>query len=104
MASTPESKVKKQIRQILDEHGVYYTQTVTGGYGASGPLDFACSVPPRGLYLGIEAKSIKTAYGRRGATELQKENMRRINLTGAPTLVIDETNIHTLKGFLQCLK
>lgn len=103
MAETPESKVKKKIRAILDAEGVYYVQPVTGGFGRNGPLDFGCSVPPFGRYLGIEAKSIYTKYGRKGATELQKEHIEAINKTGATTLVIDENNIHTLHEELKCL-
>ncbi len=42
MAATPEAKVKKQIRAILDEHGVYYAMPIGTGYGNSGVPDFLC--------------------------------------------------------------
>jgi hypothetical protein len=102
VAKTPEAKVKEKIRDVLDSMGIYYTQTVTGGYGVSGPLDFSCSMPPGGRYLGIEAKSVHTAYGRKGMTMLQQEHFRRILASGASALVIDENNIDQLQELIEC--
>jgi dsRNA-specific ribonuclease len=39
MAITPEGKVKKRVRQILDAHNAYYFMPVQTGYGSAG-LDF----------------------------------------------------------------
>ena len=32
MANTPESKVKKRVKEVLDELGAYYFMPATGGY------------------------------------------------------------------------
>ena len=40
---TPEGRVKKNIKRILDSFGVYYFMPVQHGYGAAG-LDFHCVV------------------------------------------------------------
>ena len=40
MATTPEGKVKKAVRRVLDELGAYYVMPVTGGYGKQGAPDF----------------------------------------------------------------
>jgi hypothetical protein len=57
MAVTPEGKIKKLVRVILDEFDVYYFMPVQTGFGSAG-LDFHCGVEWRGLLIGffIEAK------------------------------------------------
>lgn len=40
---TPEGRVKKNIRRVLDSFGVYYFMPVQGGYGPTG-VDFHCVV------------------------------------------------------------
>lgn len=100
MASTPESKVKKEIRKILEAFEVKYIMPTTWGYGRRGPLDFNCSVPPFGRHLDIEAKSIYTDHP---VTELQKEHMTQVKATGAPAIVIDETTVHLLPELLKCM-
>ena len=57
MASTPEVKVKKQIRKLLDELGVYYAMPIGTGYGNSGVPDFL--VCANGVFIGVEAKAGK---------------------------------------------
>lgn len=93
MAATPEAKVKKQIRKILDAHGVYYAMPIGSGYGNSGVPDFlACS---NGRFIAIEAKA-----GKNQPTLLQQDNLRRINAAGGVALVINETNLDTLEDML----
>jgi hypothetical protein len=57
MATTPESKVKDKIKEILEEFNVYYFMPVQMGYGAAG-VDFHCVVDWRNLPIAffIEAK------------------------------------------------
>ena len=55
MAMTPEGKVKKSVRQVLDRLGAYYVMPVTGGYGRQGAPDFL--VCYRGKFYGIECKA-----------------------------------------------
>ena len=57
MATTPEGKVKKGVRQVLDGLGAYYVMPVTGGYGKQGAPDFL--VCYQGKFFGIETKAGK---------------------------------------------
>ena len=83
MASTPEGKVKKKIKKLLDNTlDLYYKMPVPSGYGKSG-LDFhGCF---RGSYFAIEAK----APGKE-PTKLQEDTMRRIEAAGGVVFVISE--------------
>lgn len=93
MAMTPEAKVKKQIRKILDTTRTYYAMPIGTGYGSSGVPDFlACK---DGHFVGIEAKA-----GKGKTTALQEDNLQRIRDSGGSTLVINETNLHELESFL----
>ena len=87
--STPEGKVKKLIKKILDDRNAYYVTPVTGGFGNSGAPDFL--VCYRGRFIGIEAKA-----GKGKVTALQQDNINRINENGGTALVINESNIDTL--------
>lgn len=87
---TPESKVKKKVREILRDLGAYYTMPVTGGYGNSGVPDFI--VCYRGKFYGIECK----ANGGK-PTALQLKNHDDIRRSGGIALVIDETNVANLR-------
>lgn len=93
MASTPEALVKKKIRKILDEAGVYYAMPIGTGYGNSGVPDFLCCV--NGKFIAIEAKA-----GKGKTTALQESHLSRIRSAGGVALVINEDNIHTLKEAL----
>ena len=96
MAMTPEAKVKKQIRAVLDAHGAYYAMPVTGGFGNSGTPDFL--VCYKGWFLGIEAKA-----GKDKTTALQDAALRKIHLAGGVPLVINETNIRDVETSLHIL-
>ncbi len=91
---TPEAKVKKKVRAVLESHGAYYAMPVTGGYGASGVPDFL--VCHHGRFIGIETKS-----GTNKATALQISNMKRIEWAGGAAVVINETNIDELDKLLK---
>jgi len=86
MAQTPESKVKKQIKAILDKHGVYYAMPIGSGFGNAGVPDFLCCVS--GYFMAIEAKA-----GGNKPTALQEKHMREIKDAGGVALVINETNL-----------
>ena len=93
MSATPEAKVKKQIRKILDAHGVYYAMPIGTGYGNSGVPDFLiCS---GGRFIAVEAKA-----GTNKPTALQEMHLDRIRAKGGIALVINETNMHQLKEVL----
>ena len=90
---TPEGKVKKKVREVLNKLGCYYTMPVTGGNGSSGAPDFL--VCHEGRFIGIECK----ANGNK-PTELQLKNLRHIEFCGGAAYVVDETNVDTLHAHL----
>lgn len=93
---TPEAKVKKKVRDLLEKYGAYYAMPVTGGYGASGVPDFL--VCHHGRFIGIECKA-----GTNKATALQISNMQKIELAGGATVVINETNLASLVELLEII-
>jgi hypothetical protein len=93
MADTPESKVKKKVVAILKELNAYYFHTVTGGYGMSGVPDIVgCH---NGRFFGIECKA-----GKGKPTALQQKNLDAIKAMGGIALLINETNIETVRHAL----
>ena len=93
---TPEAKVKANIKAVLKEEGVYYAMPIGTGWGNSGVPDFLCCV--NGRFLGIEAK----ANGNK-PTELQKKNLKDIELSGGYTAVINE-NASDLQYLVELIK
>lgn len=89
MAATPEVKVKKQIRKLLDEYGAYYAMPIGTGYGNSGVPDFLVCF--NGYFIGIEAKA-----GTNKPTALQESHLQRIQDAGGTALVINENNMSQL--------
>ena len=93
MANTPEAKVKKQIRKILDTTRCYYAMPVGSGFGNSGVPDFL--VCHQGTFVGIEAKA-----GKGKTTALQENNLKRIRDAGGVAVVVNEANIEQLPAML----
>ena len=94
MPSTPEVKVKKQIRKLLDAAGAYYAMPIGSGYGNAGVPDFL--ICHKGRFIAVEAKA-----GTNKPTALQEAHLARIAATGGIALVINETNYHQLAEALQ---
>ena len=86
---TPEGKVKKQVKKVLDDVGAYYFSPMTAGYGRSGVPDIIACV--KGKFIGIECKA-----GKNEPTLLQKHNMKLINQSGGLSIVVNEGNIESL--------
>ena len=93
MATTPERKVKKGVRQVLDGLGAYYVMPVTGGYGKQGAPDFL--VCYQGKFFGIETKA-----GKGKTTALQELNLKKIIDCGGVALVVREEDVKYLKSLL----
>jgi pantoate kinase len=93
MASTPESRVKAKIKDILKKHNVYYAMPMGTGFGNSGVPDFLCCV--NGKFLAIEAKA-----GKGTTTALQEKNLERIKECGGLTAVIYETNVEDFRSWI----
>lgn len=92
-STTPEGKVKREVRKILTELGAYYTMPVTGGYGASGAPDFV--VCYRGLFFGLECKA-----GTNKPTALQEKNLASISKAGGLACVVNENNVGVLRDWI----
>lgn len=93
MAMTPEAKVKKVVRRLLDDIGAYYVMPVTGGYGSQGAPDFL--VCHCGKFIGIETKA-----GKGKTTLLQELNLQKIRDAKGIAMVVYESDIDALK---ECL-
>ena len=97
MADTPEVKVKKKIKKLLEAHHVYYAMPIGSAFGNSGVPDFLCCV--KGSFLAIEAK----ANGKQ-PTALQQKHLRDIDKAGGYAVVIDETNLGYLETMIKALR
>lgn len=93
MGMTPEVKVKKAVRQVLDGLGAYYVMPVTGGYGRQGAPDFLICL--QGSFIGIETKA-----GKGKLTALQELNLKKIIDCGGVALVIWEDDVKYLSSLL----
>ena len=87
---TPEAKVKKQVKAILDELEVYHFSPMQNGMGRAGIPDIiACH---GGRFIGIECKA-----GDNKPTALQERELNRILNAGGEAYVIYEENIEQLR-------
>ena len=90
MALTPEAKVKKKVKEILDQMGVYHFSPMQNGMGRAGIPDIIGCL--EGQFLGIECKA-----GRGTTTALQERELNRILNAGGYALVVNEENINQLR-------
>ena len=92
--ATPESKVKKKVKKILDDLGAYHYSPMATGYGSSGVPDIiACY---KGKFIGIECKS-----GDNKPTLLQLRNIDDIKRNQGLAIVINEDNIESLLALVK---
>lgn len=94
MATTPEGKVKKKVKEVLNELGCYYFSPRGGPYAQNGVPDIVVCYKSR--FIGIECKAGKSA-----TTVLQEKNLADIARAGGLALVINEENAHMLKYKIQ---
>jgi len=95
--STPESKVKKRVKKILDDLGAYHFSPMATGFGRSGVPDIiACY---KGKFIGIECKA-----GDNKPTLLQLRNIEDIKRNQGLAIVINEGNIEELLAMLKELE
>jgi pantoate kinase len=97
MASTPEGKVKANIKKILQLHGVYYAMPMGTGYGNSGVPDFLCCLG--GKFLAVEAKANGGLV-----TALQQKNLGNIQEAGGLWWIVNETNLIAFEVFIKANK
>lgn len=84
---TPESKVKKKVREILDKREPnYFFMPSMNGYGSSGVPDFIACID--GRFIGIECK----ADGNQ-PTRLQLKNLQQIVDAGGHAFVVNHESL-----------
>jgi len=92
--ATPESKVKKRVKKILDDLGAYHFSPMATGFGRSGVPDII--VCYKGKFIGIECKA-----GDNKPTLLQLRNIEDIKHNQGLAIVINEGNIETLLALVK---
>jgi len=90
---TPEAKVKKTCKKILDDLGAYYFMPQAGAFGRSGVPDIIGCLC--GKFFAIECKA-----GKGETTALQDKEIKNIRDAGGIALVINE---HNIEEILKCL-
>ena len=89
MAMTPEAKVKKRVREMLDKLGIYHFSPPGMGLGRAGIPDIiACY---NGHFVAIECKA-----GTNKPTPLQERELNRIMNAGGEAFVVNEDNVTEL--------
>jgi len=93
MAMTPEAKVKKKVKELLDTIGVYHFSPPGMGLGRAGIPDIiACH---RGRFIAIECKA-----GDNQPTALQSRELEAITNAGGLAFVVRESNLDRLKDLV----
>ena len=96
MAMTPEAKVKKAVRQILENYKTYHFMPIGGPYSKAGIPDIVGSY--KGKFFAIECKA-----GKGKPTALQEREIQLINESGARAIVVNEANIDDVAAMLESL-
>ncbi len=94
MAATPESKVKKRVREMLDTLGIYHFMPPANGFGRAGIPDIIACMD--GHFIAIECKA-----GKGTTTALQDRELDRIHNAGGTTYIARENNIDDLQQILK---
>ena len=94
MAATPESKVKKRVREVLDKLGIYHFMPPANGFGRAGIPDIIACMD--GHFIAIECKA-----GSGKTTALQERELDRIHNAGGTTYIARESNLDELQQLLR---
>lgn len=88
MTTTPEGKVKNDIKKVLDKHKIWYFMPSANGFGKVGVPDFICCW--QGRFLAIEAK----APGKlKNTTANQERRIQEINDSMGIAFVADNAKM-----------
>ena len=93
MASTPESRVKKKVKELLDQMGVYHFSPMQNGMGRAGIPDIIGCLG--GQFIAIECKA-----GKGKTTALQERELNRILNAGGYALVVNEENVGVVTQYI----
>ena len=93
MAETPEWKVKRAVRLMLDKMGVYHFMPPANGFGRAGIPDIIGCMD--GHFIAIECKA-----GKGTTTALQDRELNMILNAGGTTFIAREHNLDELKMLL----
>jgi Holliday junction resolvase len=94
MAETPEWKVKKAVRLMLDKLGAYHFMPPANGFGRAGVPDIIACID--GHFIAIECKA-----GKGQTTALQDRELNAILNAGGTTYIARENNIDELQQLLR---
>ena len=94
MAETPEWKVKKAVRLLLDRLGVYHFMPPANGFGRAGIPDIVACM--NGHFIAIECKA-----GKGTTTALQDRELNAILNAGGTVFIAREHNLDDLKLLLE---
>ena len=105
--STPEGKVKNDVKRLLQANRVWHFCPVSNGLGVHGIPDFVCCIPTivtpemlgltLGLFAGIETK----APGKiRNTSALQDKQIAGIRAAGGVAVVVDSAELVRKLGVL----
>lgn len=97
MALTPEGLVKKKVKAMLDEMGVYHFSPMQNGMGRAGIPDIIGCFD--GCFIAIECKA-----GKGTTTALQERELTRIQNAGGYALVVNEKNINQLQEITEWIR
>jgi hypothetical protein len=94
MASTPEGKVKADVKKFLKSIGCWYFMPVSNGMGVVGILDINCCY--QGRFVAIETK----APGKLSNTTANQDRViSEIKAAGGLAVVVD--NVDQVKSFFK---
>jgi Holliday junction resolvase len=94
MAETPEWKVKKAVRLMLDKLSVYHFMPPANGFGRAGIPDIIACM--NGHFIAIECKA-----GKGQTTALQDRELNAILNAGGTTYIARESNLDELQQLLR---
>lgn len=90
---TPEGRVKKKVKDLLNSKQVYHFSPQSGIYGRSGIPDIIGCY--HGSFFAIECKA-----GRGTTTALQDKEIASIITAGGTALVVNEDNVDDMLTIL----
>jgi Holliday junction resolvase len=97
MASTPEAKVKANVRKLLDELKIYHFMPPANGFGRAGIPDIIGCMD--GQFIAIECKA-----GKGTTTALQGRELNAILNSGGTVFIAREHNLDELKLLLGSIR